>query len=258
MGKKILQEEATKKVRGKKEEYRKGLDVNEGGKMVSWYSELVKLINDYGMTKLLQAFILIVMTISFLMFANALNNEEIIENWLTKANDIHVEGTDIRTEITPQVNTALIKLLYEIEADRTSILEMHNGKENPTSLPFNYCDMTYEQTRDRIPFISEEYENLNMSKFSFPYYLYEHKIFIGSIEEIYHVDKRLAMRLETNDVKYAGVIIIHGTDDIGFLMVSYLEQPTVTKEEIHDALIYYVQEVGAYLDYNVQHERRKK
>ena len=261
MGKEILKDntenvQKRKKIYGKRDEDRKSIDYEDGNKIVSWYGNLVNLISEHGMTKMLQAFVLIVISVFFLMFANALNNEEIIEKYLTTEIDIHSEGTDIRTEVSPKVNNSLLKLMYELEADRVSVLEMHNGKENPTSLPFIYCDMTYEHTKDRIPYVSEEYENLNMAKFTFPYYLYDHKIFIGSLEEVYKIDKRLAMRLELNGIKYIGIIIIRGSDDIGFLMISYLEKPDITDEKIHDNLIYYVQEIGAYLDYDVQHRRR--
>lgn len=261
MGKEKLNEntenvQRRKKIYGKKDENRKSIDYDDGGKIVSWYGSLVNLISEHGMVRMLQAFVLIVISVFFLMIANALNNEEVIEKYLNAEIDIHAEGTDIRTEISPKVNNSLLRLMYELDADRACVLEMHNGKENPTSLPFIYCDMTYEHTKDRIPYVSEEYENLNMAKFTFPYYLYEHKIYIGSIEDVYKIDKRLAMRLELNNVKYLGIIIIRGTDDIGFLMVSYLEKPEYDDIKIHDNLIYHVQEIGAYLDYDVQHRRR--
>lgn len=258
MEQEILKEETKeKKVRGKKEEYRKGLDIDDGGKMVSWYGSLVELINNYGMGKLLQAFGLIVLTVSFLMFANALNNEEIIEQWLIQEDLNHVDGTNIRNEISPKVSKTLTKMLYQMDADRVCVLEMHNGKENPTSLPFNYCDMTYEETRDRVPYVSEEYENLNMSKFQFPYYIYEHKYYIGDLEGVYGIDKKLAMRLETNDVKYIGIIMIRTSKDIGFLMVSYLDKPTLNENDIYALLSYHVQEIGTYLDYGIQSEKSR-
>lgn len=261
MKKEILKEESEnvqrrKKIYGKKDEDRKSLDYDDGSKIVSWYGSVVKLISEHGMFKMLQAFLLIIVSVFFIMFANAMNNEEIIEKYLIAEVDFHSEGTDIRTEISPKVNNTLLKVMYELDADRVCVLEMHNGKENPTSLPFIYCDMTYEHTKDRVPYVSEEYENLNMAKFTFPYYLYEHKIFIGSLEQVYKIDKRLAMRLELNNVKYIGIIIVRGSDDIGFLMVSYLNKPEITDEMIHDNLIYYVQEIGAYLDYDVQHNKR--
>ena len=264
MGKEKLKDEnenlqkRKKREYGKKDEYRKGIDYEDGNKIVSWYGSIVELISEYGMGKMLQAFLLIVASVFFLLFANALNNEEIIEKWIDKETSVHIEGSNIRTEISPKVNSSLLKLMNECDADRVSVLEMHNGKENPTSLPFIYCDMTYEHTRGKIPYISEEYEDLNMAKFTFPYYIYDHKYFVGSIDKIFEIDKRLAMRLEINDVKYVGIIFIRGTSDIGFLMVSYLDQPTISDEDIKENLMFYVQEVGAYLDYQVQSERKKQ
>ena len=108
-----------------------------------------------------------------------IDNEEIIEQWLIKNDDVHTEGTNIRNEVSPKVNNVLLKMMYELNADRVCVLEMHNGKENPTSLPFIYCDMTYEETRGKTPYVSEEYENLNMSKFTFPTYLWKNRYFSG-------------------------------------------------------------------------------
>jgi hypothetical protein len=130
-----------------------------------------------------------------------------------------------------------------------SVLEMHNGKENPTSLPFLYCDMTYEETRDHVPYVSEEYEDLNMSKFQFPSFLYKNKIFYGSVDEIIEIDKKLGLRLEMNDVKYIGMILIRTNTDIGFVTISWMQEPEMSRDAIIADLTYYVQEIGTYLDY---------
>ena len=261
MKKKVLNEDEVierKKLRGKGEEYRKGLDYDDGNKIVSWFGNFVQLIENYGIKRMIQAFILIVACISFMIFANAMNNEEIIESWLTREIDIHAEGTDIRTEITPKVNASLIKMMYELEGDRVSVLEMHNGKENPTSLPFDFSDMTYEETRGKVPYIADEYEDMNMSKYTFPQYLYEHRTFIGTIDEIYEIDKKLALRLELNGIKYVGIILIRTTTDIGFLMASYTHDPSKSREDIYAELTYYVQEIGSYLDYLKQLDLRTR
>ena len=64
------------------------------------------------------------------------------------------------------------------------------------------------------------------------------------------------MRLDMNNVKYVAIIYVIVSSDIGFLMVSYMDKPNVSNEKIHDSMIYYVQEIGAYLDYEVQHRRK--
>ena len=66
------------------------------------------------------------------------------------------------------------------------------------------------------------------------------------------------MRLELNDVKYVGIILIRTNIDIGFLMVSYTEKPTLDKDTIYGELSYYVQEIGTYLDYLKQLEAKTK
>lgn len=245
------------KIEYSKHENRRKLDYDESGKVVNWIEKIVSLISQYGMKKMLQALFLVASVVCFVMFVNAIDNQHIIEEWIKKEPEIHETGANIRREITPQVNKSLVKMLYTMEGDRVSVLEMHNGKENPTSLPFLYCDMTYEETRDRIPYVSDEYVDLNMSKFNFITYIYENKFFIGGIEDIYHIDKRLAMRLELNEVKYCGIMLIHSSTDIGFLMVSYLEKPTISDTKIFAELSYYAQEIGTYLDYAKQIENKK-
>jgi hypothetical protein len=96
--------------------------------------------------------------------------------------------------------------------------------------------MTYEETRGKIPYIADEYEDMNMSKYTFPQYLYDHRTFIGTIDEIYEIDKKLALRLDANSIKYVGIILIRTTTDIGFLMVSYTHEPSKTREEIYAEL----------------------
>lgn len=247
-------EELEERVEERKTTQRRTLDMDDGGKVINWFERLVQIVDKYGFKTIVLTFLLITSSIGLVMLANAIENQHVIEKWLSSDNTTHTIGTDIRKEINPKVTKTMTKLLYKMEADRISILEMHNGKENPTALPFIYCDMTYEETTDMIPYVSEEYVDLNMSKFTFPSYLYKHRYFIGSVEEIYSIDKKLAMRLEANNVKYCGIILIRTNIDIGFLMLSYMEKPTKSNDLILAELSYYVQEIGTYLDYAKQVE----
>lgn len=246
--------ELQERVKENKTIKRKTLDMGDGGKVVNWFERMVQIVDTYGIKTITLTFLLIASFIGLIMFANAIENQHVIEKWLSNDNTTHTIGADIRKEINPKVIKTMTKLLYKMEADRVSILEMHNGKENPTALAFTYCDMTYEETMDRIPYISEEYVDLNMSKFTFPSYLYDHRYFIGSVEEIYSIDKKLAMRLDANNIKYCGIILIRTNIDIGFLMLSYLDIPNKSNDLILAELSYYVQEIGTYLDYAKQVE----
>ena len=59
------------------------------------------------------------------------------------------------------------------------------------------------------------------------------------------------MRLELNDIKYFGIMIIKNEVDIGFITVSYEEMPTQFEaHDIHVKLSDYAQEIGYYLDFS--------
>ena len=244
--------------KNRKYKKRRVLDYEDGEKTINWLDKTVNIINTYGMGKVLQAFVIVLMSIFSVMLYNAVDNIDLIEKFLSSESVKHTTGSEIRIDVNPKIMKTLTKMVYTMEGDRVSIIEMHNGKENPTNLPFIYCDMTYEETRDRVPYISEEYENMNMSKFTFPSYVYEHRFFIGSVEEMMVIDKKLAMRLDMNNVNYVGIIIIRTTVDIGFLMISYENVPNLSRDEIYASLSYYVQEIGTYLDYGKQIELKEK
>lgn len=230
------------------------LYMDQGNRVIGWFERVVQVIHTYGIKTVCFTFLIIASFIALVLFANAIDKHQVIEKWLIGQEEEHVIGTNIRKEINPKVTSAMVKLLYKMNADRVSVLEMHNGKENPTSLPFNYCDMTYEEPKEGIPYISEEYSDLNMSKYSFPSYIYKHRYFIGTVDEVYKIDKKLAIRLKANDVLFCGVILLRTNIDIGFLMISFHEQPDMSETLLLAELTYYAQEISSYLDYAKQRE----
>lgn len=221
----------------------------ETHKVFQWVEHVLILIQGYGFKRIFQALLLITTCVIGIMVINAIRDEDLIKKMIIKSEEIHDDASKVRKEVDPKIGKTLTRMLYSMDGDRVSILEMHNGKENPTSLPFLYCDMTYEETKENIPYVAEEYENLNMSKFQFPSYLYENKVFYGSIDEVIEIDKKLGMRLEMNNVKYIGMVLIRTNTDIGFVTISWIDEPQMSKDVIIADLTYYVQELGTYLDY---------
>lgn len=221
----------------------------ETNKVFQWVENVLILIQGYGLKKIFLALFLIVLCVFGIMAINVVRDEELVKKLIINTTEMHDDASKVRKEVDPKIGKTLTRMLYSMNGDRVSILEMHNGKENPTSLPFLYCDMTYEETKDNVPYVAEEYENLNMSKFQFPTYLYEHKIFYGTVEEIMEIDKKLGMRLELNNAQYIGMVLIRTNTDIGFVTISWMEEPNLTRDVIIADLTYYVQEIGTYLDY---------
>ena len=218
-------------------------------KPINWAERIVQMVDKFGFIKIIITIFLVFMTYFGYHVISALNYEKIAEYMITKRAEEHDRSSQIRANNNPKIRLSMTKLLYELKADRVSIMEMHNGKENPTNLPFIYCDMTYEETRDMIPYIADEYENLNMSKYTFPAFVFKQRYFIGTIDSLYDIDRKLATRLEANKIGYFGIVVLKNEKEIGYLMVSYQEKPTHLKDhDVHVVLCDYAQELSYLLD----------
>lgn len=230
---------------------RRQLDNDGAEKFVNWFERIIQLVRKYTIFEILGSIMLLFALISMLLFFNAVNNEQVLEKWMTKRNEIHAEGTTIRSDINPKVSKTLYKLMIDNKADRVAVFELHNGKENPTSLPFIYCDMTYEEVNGHLPFVSDEYVNLNVSKYKFLNYLTQHKYFHGNIDELFAIDKKFGIRLMENDIKYCQMALIKTDITIGVLISTYLEEP-IDKDLKLREMLFRTQQIAAYLDYTKQ------
>lgn len=229
----------------------------DDSRILTFLDKFLLLLDTYGVKKILQACAFFVTLFLVNVLFSVLQNDTIVEKIVESMAKNHSINSEIRSEINPKVNTKLLKMVYDLRADRAFILEMHNGKENPTSLPFLYCDMTYEEVNEQhdVRYINDEYENLNMSKYDLPNYLYKNRVFIGTIEELRQIDRKLAARMDENGVKYCALILIKSSIEIGFLGVSYNFDPCLTKEQIHAKMGDHVQEISILLDLS---KHRKK
>ena len=126
-------------------------------------------------------------------------------------------------EINPRVDAILYKLLNETGSARSFVIEMHNGVDNPSGLPFVYGEMTYEKvSNDTLKSIIDDYYKLNLARYPMATYLSKDKHFFGSIEDLHKIDSRLAQKLKLSDVKYLGLYSVRGNDiEIGWVGVVY-------------------------------------
>lgn len=236
-----------------------------GDKPIGFIERMFELIFKHGFFKSVCAILLILACVMLWQFINALNYEKIAEKVVQEmvekqmeAKKEHSEGTDIRIHNTPKIVGVLTKAIYELGADRAAVLEMHNGKENPSELPFVYCDMTYEETRDRTPYVSDEYSDMNMGKYHFFTYLMDERIFTGSTDELWSIDKKFASKVQTNDAQYIAMVVIKNEVEIGFFVVSFLHQPTIDKHKLEVKLTDFAQELGYLLDMTPKSPQKTK
>ena len=129
-------------------------------------------------------------------------------------------------------------------------MEMHNGTNNTAGLPFIYGEMTYETVNHNISHVDEDYISINLSRFNFPLYLQQNRIFYGSMEELKKVDEKLATRMISNDVSYFGIISMHGvSNELGYFGVSYCHgHKPATEESIIEQLTLCSQKLSILLD----------
>jgi hypothetical protein len=141
--------------------------------------------------------------------------------------------------ITPKIQKELEILLYSLHADRTYLIELHNGKKNTTGLPFRYMDVSYEITNDesKATKIGMQYQSVPTTLYKFPYYLQENKFFIGSIDDFKKVDVDLGKSMEGNQARYIALVALNSDGiSVGYLGITWCDMmdlpsnPTIEKK----------------------------
>ena len=135
----------------------------------------------------------------------------------------HNEAIKARLNADPKIRSYLLEMKVELGADRTYILETHNGGTNLTNLPFLYVDLTYAEPRNNLSWLEMEYNNLRLSRCPWANYVYNHGFWFGPISDIEEIDLELNQRLSKEGVSYMGMVMMYGEDSMpsGTLGVVY-------------------------------------
>ena len=243
----------------KRTEERKSYSVFEN--MVDVFGKMLDYMSTHGFKNILLTIISILMAFMLIPAYRLATNKQItdhlIESIVKKVNDENnkVENykMSLRTVVGPRITKNLTSLLYQLNADRAFIIEMHNGKENATLLPFVYFDMTYEEVNEgrNIPYIADAFVNMNISYFKLPQYLASNVFFIGDKEELFEIDRRFGNRFEESEGEYLGIIMLKSDGvNIGMLGIAFNSTPNISKDLIHAKLYEYVQNLSPLLDLN--------
>ena len=162
----------------------------------------------------------------------------------------HAELVKKRFEVGPHISNELKNLLINLDADRAAILEMHNGTNNASGLPFIYADMVYEEISPKVGFISDEFKNLNLAKLPFVANHYKEKTWIGPRNDIDAEDAYFGAKLRLAGVEYGAIVILEGINGpIGFLTLFFAnETKHPTKAKIIAELNHSSQIISTLLD----------
>lgn len=161
----------------------------------------------------------------------------------------HDELMKKRFTIGPLISNILKDIIISLGASRASVIEMHNGTNSLSGIPFIYGDMMYEETDKDVSFTIDEYKDFNMSKFPFITKFFYEGSWFGSVEEMKDIDKMLYLKMTCNNTKYFGFMTINGLNSpVGFLTVSFKDDDIPPKERIYTDLAIATQKISALLD----------
>lgn len=167
---------------------------------------------------------------------------------------------DIRENIvTPSIQHDIAVLLYTLDADRVFIFEMHNGKSNPSGLPFTFANMSYEvANRERgIDRCFMKYQDIPLTMYTYPEYMRKNKFFMGTSDELQKIDYDFAKSFKSEGGQYITMVYMSGTmGPLGFLGISFHDiNKMPSKETIEEKIKACGSKIGELLDLQNQLEK---
>lgn len=206
---------------------------------LSFFEKTVQVVDKYGSWKVFQAIIYLGLFLFIIFYIPAITKatvERVTTESINSADKDketkHLENLELRKEMQPQIYAILGTFLEKTRADRAFIVELHNGSNNLNGVPFLHGSVTYDKSREGLEPIDEDYQNLSLSRFSMSTYLHANYNYIGSVEKLRTIDKKLATKLVSNDVKYVAVMTLHnGTNEWGWFGLIYNRETDIPSEK---------------------------
>lgn len=206
---------------------------------LSFFEKTVQVVDKYGSWKVFQAIIYLGLFLFIIFYIPAITKatvERVTTESINSADKDketrHLENLELRKEMQPQIYAILGTFLEKTRADRAFIVELHNGSNNLNGVPFLHGSVTYDKSKEGLEPIDEDYQNLSLSRFSMSTYLHANYNYIGSVEKLSTIDKKLSAKLVSNDVKYLAVMTLHnGTNEWGWFGLIYNRETDIPSEK---------------------------
>lgn len=224
---------------------------------VGFFEKTVAIVDKYGSWKIFQGIVYLGLFIFIIFYIPVITKVSVERATMEsiEANDkqkeeAHQRNIENRKTIQPQIYTTLSSIMDVTKADRVFIVELHNGSNNLNGVPFLHGSVTYEKSKEGLDAIDEEFQNLTLSRYDMASYLHKNYSFVGSINEMNAIDKKLASKLSLSGVKYIAITTLHnGTNEWGWFGVLYNREDNVlSKVEIMNELIISSQSITKILN----------
>ena len=191
---------------------------------ISTFGRMIEIVKNNSLWVLLKT---LVVTLFFgLIIFTVLNPTYVFERYQEYEEKKHSQELAERFDRMEQLNRELNVTLMELHADRTFFIEYHNSVKSLQGAPFAYGSMSFEKLHPNrnVVFMADEYSDFPLTKYETVTYLYEKKIFIGTVDELMKIDKRLATKLKASSVTQVALIEVWGNDQpLGILGATWGE-----------------------------------
>lgn len=208
----------------------------------------------------------LVVIIGFKACMKIINDGRFLDVMVQKAElrqkENELNALNIRSNVvTPMIQEHLSRLCYSMNADRAFLFELHNGKKNASGLPFKYADMSYEEVNEEknVESVALEFQDIPLTLYKYPHYLAQNKYIYGSVSEIAAIDNGFAGHIERIGGKYLAMIyLVNRGLPLGFLCISYHDEPTMSENVIKDKMESYAKVITPMLDINTHISNNEK
>lgn len=187
---------------------------------LSWLGTLLNYIKQYGVFNIIKAtMLLIILSFSLRL---CFDPEYIFEKYNKFVIEKHNIKLHERAELDRQIKNNLPTYLYKYRADRVWIIQYHNG-----IMDWQHGTMRFELTRSNLEPVQTQYNDFNLTWLNLPYYLKDHNLFVGDLNELQKYDRVLYEQLAKNNVAYLACILIKDNTgkDIGIFGVTWASIP---------------------------------
>jgi hypothetical protein len=186
--------------------------------------------------------------LTLVFFYTAISQGFIFNSYQDKLDKDHKKSVEYRMKSTPIIINYLNSLAVETNAHRAFIMEYHNGKSNSTGLKWQFADLTF--SNDNTDHSMYNYVDMPLTDSPHTLYLHRNTYFVGTIEELKQLDKKLSLRMESNDYVYCSMMMIYGKnlEPIGYLALSFKEIPNKDTNCLNSIMHKYITAITPYLD----------
>lgn len=196
---------------------------------ISTFGRMIDIVKNNSLWTLFKTFV-VTLFFGIIVFI-ILNPAYIFERYQEFEDKKHSEELAERFNRMEDLNKELSETLMELHADRTFFIEYHNSVKSLQGAPFAYGSMSFEKlhpNRD-VMFMADEYSDFPLTKYETVSYLYDKKIFIGTIKELNEIDKRLATKLQVSNVTQVVLIEVWGENQpLGILGATWSEHEVLS------------------------------